>query len=184
MLPSVIADFLQWTGQPAREVVAIAVTEEVESTIEADEDTEVLVAADRAPLTDEDWARIAGWLRRSRAELGELLERLSDDELESTRTRSGRTVREEIEHVAFVELMYAAWTFDLQSREGLAEFLAWTRDVAIERLEALSGRAADDETWADWGGAPRLEPWSPRKAARRLLWHELLHLRAIERFAE
>jgi predicted RNase H-like HicB family nuclease len=184
MLPSVIADFLEWTGQPAREVVAIAITEEVESTIEADEDTEVLVAADREPLTDEDWARVAGWLRRSRAELGDLFERLSDDELESTRTGCDRTVREEIEHVAFVELMYAMWTFDLRSRDGLADLLAWTREVSAERLQALARQRGDALTWAEWAGAPRPEPWTPRKAARRLLWHELLHLRAIERFVD
>lgn len=79
-------------------------------------------------------------------------------------------------------LMYALWTFDLQSREGLAAVLAWTRNVAIERLTALTREGgADRLTWTEWGGAPRPEPWTPRKAARRLLWHELLHLRAIER---
>jgi len=36
-------------------------------------------------------------------------------------------------------------------------------------------------TLAEWAGSPRLEEWTPRKAARRLLWHELLHLRALER---
>jgi predicted RNase H-like HicB family nuclease len=183
-LPGAIAKFLAWAGEPTAVAPRIVVTDEVVSEIEADEDTEVLVAADRLPLTNDDLERIRPWLAKSRSELLDLLRRLDDEQLGSMREGSERTIREEIEHVAFVELMYAAWTFDLQSREGLAEFLSWTRDVAIERLEALSGRAADDETWADWGGAPRLEPWSPRKAARRLLWHELLHLRAIERFAE
>jgi predicted RNase H-like HicB family nuclease len=183
-LPGAIAEFLVWAGEPAAVAPRIVVTDEVDSEIEADEDTEVLVAADRLPLTKDDLERIRPWLARSRSELLDLLRRLDDDQLASMREGSQRTIREEIEHVAFVELMYAAWTFDLQSREGLAEFLSWTRDVAIDRLAALSGRAADDETWADWGGAPRLEPWSPRKAARRLLWHELLHLRAIERSAE
>jgi predicted RNase H-like HicB family nuclease len=183
-LPGAIADFLAWAGEPTAVAPRIVVTDELDSEIEADEDTEVLVAADRLPLTNDDLERIRPWLAKSRSELLDLLRLLDDERFGSMRDGSERTIREEIEHVAFVELMYVAWTFDLQSREGLAEFLSWTRDVAIERLEVLSGRAADDETWADWGGAPRLEPWSPRKAARRLLWHELLHLRAIERFAE
>jgi predicted RNase H-like HicB family nuclease len=183
-LPGAIAEFLAWAGEPTAVAPRIVVTDEVDSEIEADEDTEVLVAADRLPLTNDDLERIRPWLAKSRSELLDLLRLLDDEQFGSMREGSERTIREEIEHVAFVELMYVAWTFDLQSREGLAEFLAWTRDVAIDRLAALSGRAADDETWADWGGTPRLEPWSPRKAARRLLWHELLHLRAIERFAE
>jgi predicted RNase H-like HicB family nuclease len=180
-LPAAIGDFLAWTGAPPVPPPEIRVVDEVESAIEADEDTEVLVSSDRAPLTEESWAETQRWLARSRAELIGLLDRLTDDELGSKREGSGRTVREEIEHIAFVELMYAAWTFDRQSRAGLAEFLAWTRDIAGERLSALAREGAADLTSADWSGAPRPEPWTARKAARRLVWHELLHLRALGR---
>ena len=180
-LPEAIRKFVAWTGERGTDAVQIDVGEEVESAIEAEEDTEVLVAADRTELSEEDWARIEPWLKKSREELTDLLRRLEDDELEAKRVGSERTVREEIEHVAFVELMYAVWTFDLRSREGLEEFLGWARAVAAERLRVLAERRAADQTWAEWGGAPRLEPWTARKAARRLVWHELLHLRAIER---
>jgi predicted RNase H-like HicB family nuclease len=181
-LPAAIGDFLAWTGGADMPLPEIRVVDEVESAIEANEDTEVLVSSDRAPLTEESWCETQRWLARSRAELIGLLERLTDDELGSKREGSRRTVREEIEHIAFVELMYAAWTFDRQSRDGLSEFLAWTRGIAGERLSALARAGAADLTSADWSGAPRPEPWTPRKAARRLVWHELLHLRALERF--
>ena len=180
-LPAAIGEFLAWSGAPHAPSPESRVVVEVESTIEADEDTEALVSSDRRPLTEESWAETERWLARSRAELIRLLERLTDDELDSKREGNGRTLREEIEHVAFVELMYAVWTFDRQSREGLTEFLAWTRHIAGERLSALAREGAADLTWADWSGAPRPEPWTARKAARRLVWHELLHLRAIER---
>jgi predicted RNase H-like HicB family nuclease len=178
-LPAAIAEFLAWTGTGDIPRVEIRVVDEVESAIEADEDTEVLVSSDRRPLTEEGWAETERCLARSRAELIALLERLTDDELAGKREGSERSLREEIEHVAFVELMYAVWTFDRQSRQGLTEFLAWTRDVARERLSALARASAADLTWAEWGGAPRPEPWTARKAARRLVWHELLHLRSI-----
>jgi hypothetical protein len=139
----------------------------------------VLVAVDRQALTPADWAQIERLLARSRAELVELLDELTEGDLAAKRDGSDRTIREEIEHVAFVEFMYGMWTFDLHSKDGLSEFLAWTRRIAQERLSALTG--SDAVTWAEWGGAPRPEPWTARKAARRLLWHELLHLRAIER---
>ena len=180
-LPDAIAAFLAWAGAPTASAPRIHVTDEVESEIEADEDTEVLVAVDRHALTTEDLARVDPWLERSRAELLELLRRLTDDQRAGRRTGSERTLREEIEHVGFVELMYAAWTFDLRSRQGLEEFLAWTRRTATARLRELARDRSSELTWADWGGAPRPEPWTARKAARRLLWHELLHLRAIER---
>lgn len=184
-LPDAIREFLAWIGAADASTVEVEVevVEEVDSAVEAEEDTEVLVRADRSPLTREDWERIQRWLAQSRAELLDLLGRLSEEQLSSRREGSERTIREEIEHVAFVELMYALWTFDRQSRQGLAGLLAWTRDVAAARLHALANEQAAAITWADWGGAPRPEPWSPRKAARRLVWHELLHLRAIERFS-
>ena len=183
-LPGAIAAFCIWTGSAKPSSPEVSVTEEVDSAIEADEDTEVLVAADRQALTSEHWAQIRRWLDLSRAELNDLLDRLSTENLDRKRDGSERTVREEIEHIAFVEFMYAAWTFDLQSREGLADFLRWTRDMAAARLHALAEQEAGEVTWASWAGAPRLEPWTARKAARRLVWHELLHLRAIEPFAD
>lgn len=175
-LPDEIAGFAAWAGEPVRARPRVTVTEEVDSAIEADEDTEVLVATDRSPLTSDDLERLLPWLARSRGELLELLGRI---ELAAEREGSERTAREELEHVAFTELMYAAWTFDLRSHEGLAEFLAWTRDVAVGRLRDLAGRGTAEITWADWAGAPRLEPWTARKAARRLLWHDRLHVRAL-----
>jgi hypothetical protein len=78
--------------------------------------------------------------------------------------------------------MYAVLTFDRQSPDGLSEFLAWARSIARERLSALAHENSADLTLDHWGGAPRPEPWTARKAARRLVWHELLHLRPLERF--
>ena len=180
-LPSAISEFVAWTGAVQAENPQITVTEEVDSAIEADEDTEVLVAIDRHPLTNDEWQRVRELLERSRSELTELLDGLTEEDLDRKRDGSERTLREEIEHVAFVEFMYAAWTFDHRSRDGLAEFLAWTRDVSAARLASLAEHQADGLTWADWTGAPRPEQWTPRKATRRLVWHELLHLRAIQR---
>ena len=182
-LPDSIRAFADWAGETVPSIIKIDVADEVESAIATEEDTEVLVGADRDALTQEDWARIRERLTRSRAELIELLGRLGEDELESKRDGSERTLREEIQHVAFVELMYAMWTFDLRSRAGLTEFLSWTRRAAEERMHQLPEKEAQAVTWAEWAGAPRSEEWTPRKAARRLLWHELLHLRALERLA-
>jgi predicted RNase H-like HicB family nuclease len=179
-LPQAIAGFLAWSGDNVPAHVEVAVTAEVKTAIEADEDTEVLVEADRQPLSEDDWRAIARSLDRSRQELEALLARLDEEQLARRRPGSERTVREEIEHIAFVEFMYAVWTFDLGSKDGLGDFLGWTRRLAADRLGELARARDAQETFAHWGGAPRPEPWTARKAARRLLWHELLHLRAIE----
>ena len=181
-VPAAIRDFLRWAGVEGQVSPEVAVVAEGESMIEAEEDTEVLVPDDEAPLSRGDWTRVEALLNQSRDELLRLLATLSDDQLAAMREGSSRTVREEFEHVAFVELMYLMWTFDLRSRGGLSEFLGWTRSVTLERMGRLAEAASSQLTYADWAGAPRPEPWTPRKAARRLLWHELLHLRALERW--
>ena len=169
-LPGAIRAFLEWAGDSDRDVDA-AIVEEVESLVETAEDTEALVAADREPLTPEDWARVEAWLEHSRADLRDML----PNDLESPSESSSRTVREELIHIGLVELMYVAWTFDLRGRAGIVDFLGWTRRVAVGRMQELAERDDGSVTFAEWAGAPRPEERTARKAARRLLWHERLH---------
>ncbi len=105
----------------------------------------------------------------------------SGEQLEQRAEGRSRTRRQEVIHVAFVELMYAAWTFDLRSQAGLEDFLDWTRNISFERMRLRSEHDQGALTYAEWAGAPRLEEWTARKAARRLIWHELLHLPDIRR---
>ena len=184
-LPAAIREFRDWLRGHGEDVadgaIEVTVVDEVKSVVEADEDTEVLLAPDRAPLTARDWETIARWLAYSRRDVLAELATLGDDELAWQPEDRSRTLREELIHIAFVELMYAAWTFDLRSRDGLAEFLEWTRGVAVSRMQALADAGAGSPTSAEWAGAPRLEEWTARKAARRLIWHELLHLPDVGR---
>jgi predicted RNase H-like HicB family nuclease len=178
-----VARFREWLRGAGEAVeddgITIVVADEVESLIEADEDTEVLLTPDREPLSREEWQKMERWLTHSRAALLRTLAALPAEHLEQQAEGRERTVREQLIHIAFVELMYAAWTFDLRAPDGLAEFLTWTRGVASERMHALAERQDASLTYAEWAGAPRPELWTARKAARRLIWHELLHLPEI-----
>ena len=174
-----IVAFRNWLAACGEDVddgdATVVVADEVESLIEVDEDTEVLLRPDRGPLTESDWRVVARWLGCSRAALMQAIDALDDDRLPQQIAGRERTVGEQLVHIGFVDLMYAAWTFDLDSRQGIADFLAWTRTVARERLDQLAQRADASVTTAQWAGAPRPEPWTARKAARRMIWHELLH---------
>jgi hypothetical protein len=149
-LPAEIERFCAWAGETPG---GFEVVGEVESVIDSSEDTEVLLDVDREPLTRAEWERIERWLERSRQAL---LEATGDVD---------------VSHIGFVELMYAAWTFDVDSKE----FLDWTRSVALARMRELARTDDGTVTEARWSGAPRPEPWTARKAARRLIWHESLH---------
>jgi predicted RNase H-like HicB family nuclease len=175
-LPQAIRGFQAWlgaSGETVEDSEFAAVVDEVESVIDSSEDTEVLLEPDRQPLTEVDWQTIERWLSYSRSDL---LQMLAERELEETPEGEERTVRELLVHIAFVELMYVAWTFDLGRREGLREFLDWTRVISRARMRALATRDEGVVTYAEWAGAPRPEEWTARKAARRLVWHERLHL--------
>jgi hypothetical protein len=48
-------------------------------------------------------------------------------------------------------------------------------------MRELALRDDEQQTRAHWAGDPEPEPWAARKAARRLVYHELWHLRSIRR---
>ena len=180
-LPEAIRAFLAWSGADADEPVDVVVAEEIESRVPAADDTEALLEPDRKPLSRPDWEQIERLLRQSRRELRRLLGSIGDDDLRWQPPGRPRTIADEIQHVAYVELMYALWTFDLGSRSGLDEFLRWTRTAAAARMRALARADRGAVTHADWSGAADREQWTARKAARRLIWHERVHIERLER---
>ncbi len=185
-LPTAIRDFLCWRKRhgDAVEPEGVAfriVSSEVTSANAVDGDTTILLEADRTPLTERDWHRTERWLEDSREELLAFLRGVQDAPLDWTPEGSPRSLKQNVFHLAMVEIMYAVWTFDLQSAPGLTEFLAWTRCVASDRIRSLAEQSDDRVTAAEWAGASEPEEWTARKAARRLLWHERLHLRSLER---
>jgi predicted RNase H-like HicB family nuclease len=127
-LPVAIGDFRAWLesfGEAADDgEVDFKIVAEVDSIINTQEDTEVLVESDRAALTPHDWQRIERWLDRSRRDLLDAIDALSGENLDQPSAGRTRTRQAEIMHIAFVELMYAMWTFDLHSKQGLVDFLA------------------------------------------------------------
>ncbi|MBI3934783.1 MAG: type II toxin-antitoxin system HicB family antitoxin [Acidobacteria bacterium] len=185
-LPAAIRDFLEWRRRNGEsvdidEVGFEIVSSEMTPGVATEGDTSILLDADRAPLSEAEWGRIESWLDDSRRDLLDFLRRWSDESLNWVPEGSPRSLQQNLSHLAFVEFMYAAWTFDLHSVRGLEDFLAWTRRVASERMRELAARRDDRLTAADWAGASEPEEWTPRKAARRLLWHERLHLRSMQR---
>jgi len=185
-LPGAIGDFLRWRQHHGDSVetndVAFNIVSTVVTPANAGEgDTSILLDADRAPLTEMGWHTVETWLEYSRQELLLFVQGLQDPSLDWTPQGSPRSLQQNLFHLAMVEIMYAVWTFDLHSTEGLIKFLAWSRRVASHRMRELADRSDKQVTIADWTAAPEPEEWTARKAARRLLWHERLHLRSMKR---
>lgn len=140
----------------------------------------VLLTGDRESWTPHDWAGLDRWLGLSRQELLDLLDRIDDQDLEAAGA-GARSIAEQLRHVATAEYLYTLWTFDFHSREDLRELLDWTRRMALERLRLLAERGDRRLTNAEWSPDDPPEPWTARKAARKLLYHERWHLDSIRR---
>jgi predicted RNase H-like HicB family nuclease len=144
----------------------------------------VLLTGDQAALTPEGWTRVERWLHYSRRELLRALENMREEDLQTAAGEGSRSVAAQLRHLAAAEYSYALWTFDFRSKQGLKELLDWTRRMATERMRVLAGRGDNRLTRAEWSRDEPPEPWTARKAARRLVYHERWHLNSIRRLLQ
>lgn len=188
-LPAAISQFRGRLPGPGEEVqedqVELEIVQEMATTEKtAEGGTEVFLTWDQEPLAHDDWMRIEGWLQYSRQELLGTVEQIQEDQLEIAARDGARTIARQLRHIAAVEFMYALWTFDLGTKQEIRALLEWTRQMAVMRMRALAERQDQRLTYAEWAGSEHREPWSARKAARRLVYHELWHLRSIRRLLQ
>ncbi|HEY3248699.1 MAG TPA: DinB family protein [bacterium] len=144
----------------------------------------MLLTWDQAALTPEDWTRVEQWLHYSRLELLSALESMREEDLETAAGEGSRSIAAQLRHLAGAEYMYALWTFDLRSKQDVKDLLDWTRRMAMERMRILAGRHDNRLTSAEWSGNEHPDPWTARKAARRLVYHERWHLSSIRRLLQ
>jgi len=128
--------------------------------------------------------RRCGCLRRRVRNCWGTLRRCLPDRL-SVRPGGGqRTVEDIVRHVATVEWWYMSrivlfpWPRDGEYPEDLEGLLAWTRHRVADRLRRLSDEERSRVSVPDPESGER---WSARKVLRRLIYHELYHLRQLRR---
>lgn len=144
----------------------------------------MLLTWDQAPLTPQDWMRVERWLHHSRLEVLSVLESMREGDLDTAAGGGARSIARQLRHLASAEYMYALWTFDLRSKQDVKELLDWSRRMVMERMGMLAGRRDNRLTRAEWSGDDHPEPWTARKAARRLVYHERWHLNSIRRLLQ
>lgn len=144
----------------------------------------MLLTWDQAPLTPQDWMCVERWLHHSRLEVLSVLESMRKEDLDTAAGEGSRSIAGQLRHLASAEYMYALWTFDLRSKQDVKELLDWTRRMVMERMRMLAGRRDNRLTRAEWSGDDHPEPWTARKAARRLVYHERWHLNSIRRLLQ
>ncbi|MHB9144584.1 MAG: DinB family protein [Symbiobacteriia bacterium] len=193
-MPAALRDFWDWlrrhgeTGVPsAGQAIEIAGIEafEVGSNL-ADADSEGFFSFDREALSDTEIARARRYRSYARADALELLTRLEAEQLTLPVGRSGRSIAATLAHLATADLWYAQRTGNRpQDKEWLEVLLQELRRVADTQLEArlAADTAGEPVNFRPgvWDEGGRTEQWTPQKSLRRFIWHDLLHVRAIER---
>ncbi|REJ33940.1 MAG: hypothetical protein DIU83_05045 [Bacillota bacterium] len=146
--------------------------------------TAAFFAWDQQPVTDDEIEATLRLLAASRRELLATLRRFQPDRLTLRPGGGARTVEQIARHVATVEWWYMSrvvpfpFPKDGEYPEELEELMAWIRERVAGRLRRLSHqeRAATPVPDEESG-----ERWSARKVLRRLIYHELYHLRQLRR---
>lgn len=154
---------------------------------------EVFFEPDREPATLEEIDQAIRLLRCSRSDLLAELEGAHDELLDwdppyrrFASWASWRTIRATLAHIANCETHYYLRGIGYRSPSAPASpqdhwrvALSHSRDEAFEFLTHL--KSANDSARVSAAGG---EHWSVRKALRRMVWHELLHLKSIRRITD
>ncbi|HEY8496767.1 MAG TPA: DinB family protein [Limnochordales bacterium] len=139
---------------------------------------------DSSPPTTAEIEATLRLLERSRQELLATLRRLAPEQLSLRPGGGQRTVEDIVRHVATVEWWYMSQIVpfpvpdDGEFPEDVEGVLAWIRARVAERLRSLSDEERARISVPDPESG---EQWSARKVLRRLIYHELYHLRQLRK---
>ena len=145
---------------------------------------EPLFWSEVAPITKGDINRTIRLMAYSRNDLLDVMSDITDDSLDWEPPVRLRPVRNCLVHIARAELWYIT-RLNIEVPEELpespAELLDFSRGVVIERLQDLPGRKMKGVFQPQKYKSPVCNLWTARKVLRRIVDHERLHTRDIQR---
>lgn len=193
-VPDAVCSYVHWLtrhGEPGEipRGIEVQVAEEIKGFGPFERgDRAALFAPDRRPLEREKMELLIQRAGYNRADLLRTVEGLLAEELDRQWVEGEMTIREILRHIGNVEQWYVSRITDPHTLplewaddEHLPtfDFLEMERRTAIERLRQLTdGELAAIVYPARWTDHPD-EPWTARKALRRLLEHEREHYHQI-----
>lgn len=181
-MESEICAFLRWAGEPVPELVEVAVDQQRACELcVSDADSDLLLDAERAPLTAVEYEYLKALVLRSARDFYAQFCAIPDKNattLPPRKTFYGdlpRTAQEMYEHTRSVNAYYFGEIGVDADNEGTI-FECRERGFAVlEQQPGFLARAAEEGSYGEW--------WSLRKVLRRFLWHDRIHARAMYRMA-
>lgn len=180
-LPGDVRRFLHWAGEPAGDIT-VTPGAPIESSLHTeDADSDLLLEADCAPMTEADYAAAKLLVLKSARDFCTLFESIPNPDISPRAPRTSfygpvpRTPREMYDHTNHTTAYYmAAFGIPFENMPDLYANRLQALAEIEEREELLTGKVCT---------APDGERWTLRKLLRRFLWHDRIHARAMWRMA-
>lgn len=136
------------------------------------------------PVKREDIKRTIQLMAYSRKDLLDLVSKLTSRQLSFKPPNEPRTIRNCLKHIAIVEPWYITrLNIDLPENypKDVAEFLDHTRELVVNSLRNLPKEKMRGIFQPTKYKSPTCDLWTARKVLRRLVDHERLHTKYIQR---
>lgn len=174
--------YLQWKGQSIPRDITVEIVQNAACNLQiCDADSDVLFAAEKAPLTMAEYLELKTLALKSAEDFLKLYESIPDKDKSDApirRTFYGqvpRTATEIYTHTKNVNQYYFAEIEVDADNEGT---ILDCRRRGFEALEAKLGFLENPVVEGSYG-----ESWTLRKVLRRFIWHDRIHARAMYRMA-
>lgn len=187
-----IAEWFEWMRKYGEQVPVEAKNFEVEvaemlrvnyNPVEAGK-PEPLFWSEVLSITKKDVTRTLRLMVYSRKDLLKLVSNLGDECLDWLPPKKPRTIRNCLRHIAYVEPWYITrLNVNLPSRypRKMFEMLDYTRKIVIDYLRNFPHDKMRGIFQPEKDQSPVCNLWTARKVLRRLVDHERLHTRYIEK---
>lgn len=181
-MPTEIASYLKWCGQPAPELVVPEIVQEFSSALNiADADTDVIFDTEKLPITVEKYAQLKALVLKSAEDFQKLYDSIPDKNksvLPIRKTFYGdvpRTAYEMYEHTKNVNDYYFGEVGVAADNNGT---IYECRRCGFELLECADNYLNNAVLNGSYA-----EQWSLGKMLRRFIWHDRIHAKAMYRMA-
>jgi predicted RNase H-like HicB family nuclease len=148
---------------------------------------EPLFWSEVSPVKKDDIKRTLRQMDYSRKDLLNVVSNLTGKQLSFKPKNEPRTLRNCLKHIAIVEPWYITpLSIDLPENypKGVFEFLYHTREIVVNSLRNLPKEKMRGIFQPNKYKSPTCDLWTARKVLRRLVDHERLHTKYIQRLLE
>ena len=177
-----VSSFLKWKGEAVPEKIEITIVQDASCDLQVcDADSDVLFAAEQAPLTIEEYRALKELALKSAADFLALYTSIPNKHLSNLPVRRSfygqvpRTAEEMYNHTKNVNAYYFGEIDVAADNEG--DILA-CRVRGFEQLETQEDFLQNPVIEGSYG-----ESWTLRKVLRRFIWHDRIHAKAMYRMA-